>query len=157
MAKSCFLLTVVAFVVEPTPATAGNTRFHHFSPTYNDYFINIRNKQCAAFYAAQQAATSLYSTTCIDLLNCILENTSEAVKGNMASATVALGLMPTILTFLGSTTAEVALLSRRRPLLALLIACGSPAVNPIPTSVYRNPVADLLRGQSFKVWKQLDI
>ncbi|KAJ5176532.1 uncharacterized protein N7482_002409 [Penicillium canariense] len=143
MATRYFLLGFVAFIAAPTPAAATNTRFHHFFPIYNDYFINIRNDQCATLYASQQAATSLYSTTCIDLLSCILANTSEAVKGNMASASVALGLMPTILTFLGSSTAEVALLSRRRPLLAVMIALGSPAVNPLPTFVYPNPVADL--------------
>jgi hypothetical protein len=125
MATSYFLLSFVAFVIAPTPATAGNTRFHRVSPLYNDYFLNIRNEQYAAVYAAQESAASLYNTTCTDLLSCIVENTNEATKGNMASASVAPDLMPTVLTLLGSSTADVVLLSRRRPLLALLIACGS--------------------------------
>ena len=61
----------------------------------------------------------------------------------MASASVGLGIMPTILTFLGSSTTETALLSRRRPLLSFLIACGSPAVNPLPTFIYQDPVVGL--------------
>jgi hypothetical protein len=77
------------------------------------------------------------------LAECILENTKETTKGNMASGIVALGLMPTILVFLGSSTAETVLLARRRPLLAFLIACGSPSVNPLRTFTYADPVADL--------------
>ena len=80
---------------------------------------------------------------CADVLDCILEHTTESIKRNMAGGIVALGLMPTILTFLGSSTTETALLSRRRPLLSLLIACGSPAVNPLPTFAYQDPAAGL--------------
>lgn len=80
---------------------------------------------------------------CADLLSCILNSTSEAIKGNMASATLLLGLMPTILTFLGSSSPETALLAMRRPFLSLLLACGSPAGNPIATFAYSDPVADL--------------
>jgi hypothetical protein len=133
---------MTAFLI-PTAATARNTRFHQFFPVYRAIFTDIRDNQCAALYAAQQAETTFWTRFCTDVLSCILGNTSEAIKGNMASGTVVLGLMPTILTFLGSSTAETALLSRRRPLLSFLIACGSPAVAPIPTFIYQDPVADL--------------
>lgn len=96
---------------------------------------------------------------CHDLLNCILENTSEVIKGDIASGIVALGLMPTILTFLGSSTAETVLLSRRRPLLAFLIASGSPSVSPLRTFVYPNPIKELrareghLSPTHFSLWQ----
>ena len=73
----------------------------------------------------------------------MLQHTKESIKGDTASGTVALGLMPTILTFLGFGSAETALLSRRRPVLAFLIAFGAPAVNPLPTFVYENLIAEL--------------
>jgi hypothetical protein len=143
MAAKTFPLGFMAAFLA-SAASARNTRFHQFFPVYNAIFTDIRDHQCAALYAAQQAAeTSIWDSLCPEVLNCILENTSEAIKGNMASGTVALGLMPTILTFLGSSPAETALLSRRRPLLSFLIACGSPAVNPLPTFVYEDPVAKL--------------
>ena len=129
----------------PSSANKDNTRFHRFFPVYETYFASIRDHQCVSLYTAQQqeSNSAIQSTLCTDVLSCIMENTSEAVKGNMASGLVALGLMPTILTFLGSSTSETALLSRRRPLLALLIACGSPAISPLPSFVYQDPVTSL--------------
>jgi hypothetical protein len=129
-----------------TPVDGQNTRFNHFFPAYGPTFVSIRDNQCAALYALLKVdyrnSTDAVGT-CPALLSCILENTSEAIKANMASASVVLGLMPTILTFLSSSSDELALLSRRRPLLAFFISCGSPAVNPIPTFVYPDPVSKL--------------
>ena len=124
---------------------ANNTRFHEFYPHHNAFFTAVRDNQCAAVYEAQQVEAENHwpSTLCTDLLDCILDHTTESIKGNMASAAVALGLMPTILTFLGNSTSETALLSRRRPLLSFLIACGSPAVSPFPTFTYQDPLAGL--------------
>jgi hypothetical protein len=63
---------------------------------------------------------------------CILSNVDETIKANMASASVVLGLTPTILSILGSSTADISLLSiiGNRPLLVFLLAAGSPAVSP---------------------------
>ena len=65
--------------------------------------------------------------------NCILNALPESVKNNMNTAAVLLGLLPTILYTLSSTTAETALLSlvARRPLLTLLLSAGSPAAAPL--------------------------
>ncbi|KAJ5771123.1 uncharacterized protein N7511_003174 [Penicillium nucicola] len=122
-----------------TTVFAKNTRFLNFFPVYRNDFLQIRDGPCAAEFALKQSGAEV----CWSLLNCMLENTSEAIKGDMGSGIVALGLGPTILTFLGSGTAETSLLARRRPLLALLIASGSPAVNPLPTFVYPNPIEEL--------------
>jgi hypothetical protein len=65
------------------------------------------------------------------LLNCLLIQTAELDKMRMASAAGLLGLLPTILAFVGSTLYETTLLSVRRPLLAYLLATGSPAVPPL--------------------------
>lgn len=113
---------------------AGNTRFDQFFPVYNSYFTNIRDVHCASLYALQQVDytnKSLVTGPCPALLSCILESTSEAVKGDMTGATILLGLLPTMLVSLSSDVYETALLSRRRPLLAFLLACGSPAVEPV--------------------------
>ncbi len=64
----------------------------------------------------------------------------------MAGANVLLGLLPTILSLLGSTTPELSLLSSRRPLLTLLLSIGSPTVSPVRTFMFHNPVAELQRG-----------
>lgn len=62
------------------------------------------------------------------VLNCILRNLEEFRKAEMAASSVVLGAMPFMLHALESPTVETALISRRRPVLALLLAVGSPAV-----------------------------
>ncbi|KAF7502655.1 hypothetical protein GJ744_005391 [Endocarpon pusillum] len=136
-------------------AFAKNTRFHHFFPVYRAALTEIRDGPCSEHFALQESGAEV----CHDLLNCILEHTSEVIKGDIASGIVALGLMPTILTFLGSSTAETVLLSRRRPLLAFLIASGSPSVNPLRTFVYPNPIKELMKIEGhlaptyFSLWQ----
>ena len=52
-------------------------------------------------------------------------------RGVDTSAQVLLGLLPAVLVFLGPTIAEVSALSTYRPLLATILALGSPATNII--------------------------
>jgi hypothetical protein len=114
---------------------ARNTRFQTFFPVYSKSFTEIRDGPCRDYFAQKEAGAAV----CHNLLNCMLENTSDVIKGDMASGMVALGLMPTLLIFLSSSTAETTLLSRRRPLLALLLAIGSPAVQPPPIFSFPDP------------------
>ena len=79
-------------------------------------------------------------------VNCIIGTMTETNKANMASAAIVLGLLPTILALAGSTTTETGILSLRRPLLAILLAAGSPSVNPIRTFEYHNPFEMLKSG-----------
>ena len=51
------------------------------------------------------------------------------MQSNMASAQVVLGHIPATLVFVGPTIAEITALSTYRPLLAVLLALGSPAIN----------------------------
>lgn len=78
------------------------------------------------------------------MVHCLLSQATESLKANMASASVVLGILPTTLGLVGSTTAETGFLALRRPLLSLLLACGTPAVSPVRTFEYRDPI-DLLR------------
>ena len=60
--------------------------------------------------------------------DCIMANTTETIKFHMARAGVILGLMPTLLSNFGPTPAESSLLMLERPILAVLLAVGSPAM-----------------------------
>jgi hypothetical protein len=84
-----------------------------------------------------------YGVQCVKTFNCIVSYCTEYTKANMAAATVLLGLTPTMLAALGSSTSELSRLSARRPLLAILMVLGSPAVNPIRTFDYHSPTKDL--------------
>ena len=65
------------------------------------------------------------------------------------NAAVLLGLMPTVLSMAGTTTIEAGVLALRRPILALLLSAGSPAVSPLRTFDYRDPIELLqIRDQS---------
>lgn len=83
------------------------------------------------------------------LMNCILDALRETVKSNMAATAVFLGLMPSIFSTVGSSTAEMALLSlvARRPLLSFFLSAGSPAVAPLRSFQYPNPT-ELLQPQN---------
>jgi hypothetical protein len=67
----------------------------------------------------------------------------EPLKLNIATAAIALGLMPTLLTFAGMTTVEIGLLGIQRPILAFLLSAALPAVSPTRTFNYRSPFETL--------------
>lgn len=81
-----------------------------------DYWLNNRTR-CAA--------------PCACAASCILENIPATTQSNFASAQVLLGLLPTILGFFGPTIAEVSALSTYKPLLAVTLALGSPAIHVV--------------------------
>jgi hypothetical protein len=87
-------------------------------------------------YLTEIAPKDYLSGTVTPVIDCILGNLNETRKSNMAAAAVVLGLLPTTLGLVGSTTMEVGLVALRRPFLAFLLAAGAPAVSPIRTFDY---------------------
>lgn len=77
--------------------------------------------------------------------DCILANTTETIKANMASAGVVLGLMPSLLSSLGPTLAESSKLVLERPFLSLLLAIGAPAFYPFRAFDDQHPFEALKR------------
>ncbi|KAH9206237.1 hypothetical protein DL95DRAFT_315935 [Leptodontidium sp. 2 PMI_412] len=72
------------------------------------------------------------------VIDCLSNHMRDIDKAEMASAGVLLGLMPTIIASAGSTLVDTALLASRRPLLAFLLAMGSPSVTPLRTFQYED-------------------
>lgn len=64
----------------------------------------------------------------------------------VATGALVLGLIPTILQSIGSTTPETALVGLRRPMLGFLISAGSPAVSMMKTSDFAKTIAELVEG-----------
>lgn len=138
-----FLLAMLFEAAHSTPLTTH--RFQHWY-WYDESFANILRENCSVEYnnyvnridshwymqaPLHSKETSASPGTFLQpVLMCLLQYTNELVKANMASASVLLGLMPTILGYAGSTLAETNLLAVRRPLLALMLAMGSPSVPP---------------------------
>lgn len=74
----------------------------------------------------------------------------------MASATVLLGLIPLILSALGSTASEMALLAARRPVFALLLMLCAPALNPLGDRGFYDPLEDhMTHSDSQKLFHHL--
>jgi hypothetical protein len=59
--------------------------------------------------------------------DCILSNTTETIKANMASAGVLLGLMPSFFSFVGPSLVESSTLALKRPILSMLLMVAAPA------------------------------
>ena len=63
---------------------------------------------------------------CGNVLGCILENTDELRKSTIASAQVVLGILPPLLSALGTSIPEISLLGPHYPLLTALVTLGAP-------------------------------
>jgi hypothetical protein len=64
------------------------------------------------------------------MINCILENSSEYIKYQLATSQVLLGITPTIICLLGASSEEVCLLALigRRRFLGFLLSAASPSI-----------------------------
>ncbi|KAK7430808.1 hypothetical protein QQZ08_002597 [Neonectria magnoliae] len=132
MRPSSLVLTLAALCLGLAHAVPTH-QFDEFFPGWNAYLQGIIHGDCQRDFDFYQSgrinANASASSRVTPLINCILNQFPEFRKAELAASAVILGLLPMILQSLGSTTAETALLGRRRPLLALLLAAGSPAVN----------------------------
>ncbi|KAL8946891.1 MAG: hypothetical protein Q9222_006770, partial [Ikaeria aurantiellina] len=63
-------------------------------------------------------------------MNCMMSTVSEHVKASFSGTSILLGLAPTTLSLLGPSVGEMALLSIHRPIFALLLSLGAPAIYP---------------------------
>jgi hypothetical protein len=136
---------------------ATTSQFKSWYPQYGFVFERALHENCADQYAAYLTAIKNDST--IDwygggdkpsaltqpVIQCILNQTTDYIKSAMSSAQVLLGLTPTILAVLGSSTEELSLLSviARRPFLALLLSLASPSVFVSRAFEYNDPVSML--------------
>lgn len=116
-------------------------QFQRWYPQYRHVFDNLTRSNCSAEFDSYKsgvinstninylAGGDKFSALTQPLIDCILENTSEYLKGSMTSAQVLLGIMPTIVTFLGPSRDEIAMLSNvgRRPILAAGISLAAPS------------------------------
>jgi hypothetical protein len=152
-------LLCIALLVSSVSAT--NEKFQRWYPEFGFIFDTILHTNCTAEYAAYLAGKKsaqyvhIYQFTgavwtnqlAEPVVNCILKSTSPYVQASMASAGVLLGLTPTILAAVGSSAEETAMLFilSKRPLLAVFLAGGSPAVSPMRSFEDQNPIGLLKR------------
>ena len=98
-------------------------RFQEWYSTYEGLFSNISSTVCKDTLQGYMANRN--GDTCDLHIDCILENTRESAKSTIASAAIFLSLVPTIMSMLGPSLVQLALLSTRRPVLSFLLSVGS--------------------------------
>ncbi|KAH8672260.1 hypothetical protein BGZ61DRAFT_497452 [Ilyonectria robusta] len=122
-------------------AATSTRQFREWYPQYGWIFRNITLTNCSDEYERYLTGYKnhseidylggggIYTALTQPVINCILKNTSEYLKGCMTGSQVLLGIMPTVLALLGPSHNEIALLANvgRRPLLALGLALSSPS------------------------------
>lgn len=128
--------------------------FRTWYPEYASIFQNTLEQNCRAEYdtwvTGSPPPPDSYMTNGTTsagqaVVQCILSNTSEFMKANMASAAVLLGIMPFALSVLGSSSEESAILYviARRPVLTTLLLAGAPVVVALRPFEYKDPVGIL--------------
>ncbi|ROW15866.1 hypothetical protein VPNG_02575 [Cytospora leucostoma] len=125
-------LGLIQLLVSPIDG-APTDQFDAFFPAWNAMIQKYLQDPdiCAAPYAAYKTGhvqADGASSLVTPVIECILQQFPEFRKAEMAASAVILGLLPTILQGLGSTSVETSLLGLRRRTLAMLCAAGSPAV-----------------------------
>ena len=147
-------IALLILVLATTPVFAAwPTLFEHWYYRYDPPWPHLITGNCSDQYQAYisyNGTCSGSSGRCLgtimsDVADCLLHYTPEIFKAEMATASVLLGLLPTILILAGSSTVEVGLIALRRPLLALLLGIASPAVNPLRTFEYGAPASLMSR------------
>jgi hypothetical protein len=150
-------ILLVLFFIDHVFGRRSRRSFQHF---FADVEVEIENaiaRNCSNILEDYlNEHITIYGRQCVIMYSCIMDNISNYAKDNMASAAVLLGLTPFILALLGSNTTELALISSRRPILAILLVLGSPSVNPIRTFDYPNPAEDLQEGESKLVLSKIN-
>lgn len=116
-------------------------QFLNWYDQFGSVFERIKKEKCSVEYKRYltgdrqnhepdvNSGGDEFSVLTQPLIDCLLKNTSEFIKGNMTGSQVLLGVMPTVLSLLSASVDELAMVMTvsRRPILALLLAFGSPS------------------------------
>lgn len=142
-------LVIVTFIA----AAAQSFPTHQFDQPLSTWHSLIRGtilNSCRSEYTIYKTGSDNRNTTRYEqtsnLINCILGQMTEYRKATMAASAVVLGSAPLVLQTIGSTTAETAILGLRRPLLAALLAAGSPAVSTTKSGQFIDVLSEFVRG-----------
>ncbi|KAJ9653407.1 hypothetical protein H2198_007405 [Neophaeococcomyces mojaviensis] len=167
--KYCALYLSLLFVLgtlvrseNVTASTADNItipepNFLTWLPEYRNFFQTVLVDNCTTEYQEFERLNGFSNKDGTNsVINCLLENTDEWRKANIASAVVLLGLLPTILGLTGSHVAELAIVGCFRPFLTFFLICAAPGMNPSPALTSMDPLSILearKRGRGFRLPK----
>jgi hypothetical protein len=131
----------------PVATAMPDRHFVDWFPAYAPVFQKIARDNCSVqisnYHQGHSPLCPSYAEwpQCIPgyAIDCIMDHVGEFNKANLAAAGVVLGILPTILSLAGTSTAALGLLAMRRPFLAALLVAGAPVVSPIRSSDFADP------------------
>ncbi|KAI1738611.1 hypothetical protein F4680DRAFT_163537 [Xylaria scruposa] len=136
------------FALVPAAHAVPTHQFDHFFPGWNTRVQDILKGACAEPYAVYLTGkineTEGKQSIVNPVIDCVLEEFPESRKAELATGALVLGLIPTILQSIGSSTAETALVGLRSPLLGFLISAGSPAVSMMKTHDFSSAIVEFV-------------
>ena len=136
---------IVSFILCCSSTRSTAEQFSHWYGFYTVTILDVAGPKCYPNYTAGGFPEYARYTkggpldTCKGMATCLLQNIDEFDRADMQSATIILGLMPTILSYFGPTVGEMALISSRRPVLAMLLTLGAPAIFATRPFEFDNP------------------
>ncbi|KAI3319458.1 hypothetical protein HD806DRAFT_509040 [Xylariaceae sp. AK1471] len=146
LTTSLATLFALVSVVQATPTH----QFDHFFPGWNGIIQRTLRENCSdpyAEYLTGKVNDTLGKESLVNpVIDCVLGVFPESRKAELATGALVLGLIPTILQTIGSTTVETALVGLRRPVLGFLIAAGSPTVSMMKTGDFAAGITEYVDG-----------
>ena len=139
---TCFIILGIVSL----SAALQTKHYVEWFPSYGYIFDEVARDECVLEHTDYLTGmkdgvpfTGRPTTLANRVVSCVLKRVTENVKANTAAAAVLLGLLPTVLGLAGSSTAEMGILAHHRPLLAFILALGSPVVSPTRAFEFQNP------------------
>ncbi|KAK6863531.1 hypothetical protein PG995_000059 [Apiospora arundinis] len=158
------LLLLAALCTAPVARAAWTTtQFDNFFPGWNRSLHNLLDGERDTFTNANATLEACRDQLTHDfrlgaaqywMVECLLQEFPEFRKAEAASASVILGLLPSILSQLGPTTAQLGWLGSRRPLLTLLLALGAPSFSRPTSQGYETSLRDELPFATLELGRQ---
>ena len=112
-------------------------QFEQWCWRYRGVLVNVASPTCQPYYTSREFppeykeyAHPVDIDACKNMVTCPLRNLDDIDKADMQSATVLLGLTPTIISYVGPTVVDIALLSSSRPENVLLLTQHCSENNP---------------------------
>lgn len=119
------LITFLVIWLHLSLAVADWRPFRQWFGTYEKNYRPKWGTKCDSLLNVSKSEDSW----CENASDCILANTPETQKANMAGSGILLGLAPVAMSQMAPYTGTLVILGRQRPLLGLLISAGSSGIH----------------------------
>ncbi|EJP70948.1 uncharacterized protein BBA_00578 [Beauveria bassiana ARSEF 2860] len=148
MRSAALLLGLCAWSAAAAKATHSTVLYQQFFPAWDEMLKGYLEHNCQENITNYRNASFNDTHISYAVFDCLLQQFPEFRKSELGAAAVVLGLAPSILQMVSPTPADTAMLSLRRPVLALLLSVASPATIFSTAAIYADKVEALSKPLS---------